>query len=408
MPARRMETFSFDGNSLEEIHGWMQQGRGLDGIQPAIEALSGLSRDLENSMDALRTALTAIGAWAGPAGDGAEGATRQGEEWVVVTMPQVTDSAQSADGVASGFVSTRSRMPSPAEAELTDGERSMVSWVPIAGPILDQQAADAKRDRVTTEARQRMLDWQDAAQGSVDAVQPLPTVPRPVVDVAAPQQTGPAGVQHLPTVPAQPAGPPAAGQPAAPPAPAPSQPIGPVPGARPVPPVPPAPAPSQPIGPTATPAPGRPPLAGLSLFPFPVGGGGGDTAGRRRAYGPGAFNADEIARSRGTGRGGVIGAPAGKGPMPDAGEAAGRGAAGRGAVPDADEHAARRGPAGTAGAPGAPGAAHRGAAGGPIMQPAVGATRGEGDGEHSDKYAVQSDEYFVGDPQRVAPPVIGG
>ena len=156
-----MRTFSFDGNTVEEIHEWMHSGRGLDGIQPAIEALGGLARDLESSMESLRVALTAIGAWAGPAAEGATSATHQGREWVVVSSPQVTDSAQSTDGVASGFVSTRSRMPSPAEAELSSGERSVLSAVPIVGPMLDQQLADQKRDRVTNEARQRMRDWQD-------------------------------------------------------------------------------------------------------------------------------------------------------------------------------------------------------------------------------------------------------
>ena len=42
------------------------------------------------------------------------------------------------------------------------------------------------------------------------------------------------------------------------------------------------------------------------------------------------------------------------------------------------------------------------------MQPAVGSARDEDDQEHTDKYAVESDEYFVGEPHRVAPPVIGG
>src|SRR5262249_24938046 len=142
MPEPAMETFSFDGNSLDEIYRWMHEGKGHDGIQPAIEALSGLAKDLDNSMESLRTAVMAIGAWAGPAGDGANEATRQGGEWVVVTTPQVTDSAQSAGGAASAFISTKTRMPSPAEAKLTDGERSMLSAVPILGPMLDRQKAD--------------------------------------------------------------------------------------------------------------------------------------------------------------------------------------------------------------------------------------------------------------------------
>ncbi|HEY0636318.1 MAG TPA: hypothetical protein VGD67_01610, partial [Pseudonocardiaceae bacterium] len=54
------------------------------------------------------------------------------------------------------------------------------------------------------------------------------------------------------------------------------------------------------------------------------------------------------------------------------------------------------------------GAAGRGAGQGSIMQPAVGGARDEDDQEHTDRYAVESDEYFVGDPHKVAPPVIGG
>ena len=59
MSGSRMRTFSFDGSTLEDIQAWMQEGRGLDGIVPAIEALSGLAGDLENSMESLREALTA-------------------------------------------------------------------------------------------------------------------------------------------------------------------------------------------------------------------------------------------------------------------------------------------------------------------------------------------------------------
>jgi len=401
-----MQMFSFDGNTLEEIHGWMQEGRGLDGIVPAIEALSGLAKDLDNSMESLRRALTEIGAWVGPAGDGADGATGRAGEWVVVTTPQVTDTAQSTDGVASGFMSTKARMPSPAEAELTDGERSVISAVPILGPMLDRQKADEKRDRVTNEARQRMLDWQDGAYESVNAVQPLPPVPQPAVDVAAPSrpqgsgtggpdQTGLAGVRAAPFVPGQAAGPPqgsGGAVPSGPPAAAGPQP--PPGSSRPVVPAPQAAitAPGAQVPSTA----GRAGGEGVPLLPFPAtGGGAGDTAGRRRAYGPGVFDAEEIARSRGgsgagggTGRGGVLGAAPG--------EPANRRSLAGGAAVEAEEHAGRRSTATTSGRAGS------------IMQPAVGNARDEEDTEHSDKYAVKSDEYFAGDPHRVAPPVIGG
>ncbi len=419
--AERMRSFSFEGNTLEQMHGWMQQGQGVDGIRPAIDALSGLSRDLENSMDSLRQALTAIGAWAGPAGDSADGATRQGEEWVVVSTPQVTDGAQSTDGVASGFVSTRSRMPSPSEAELTDGERSVASAVPIIGPILDRQRADEKRDKVTNEARQRMRDWQDGAQDSVNAVQPLPPVPQPAVDVApprpdrtgvvaGPERTDLAGVPSPAGAPPAPAGPPPPSGGSAPPIVGPGSgssqqpPIGGRPPVLPAPVPPPPPVPG-PVAPPVTQVPPvRPVVPGVPVLPLPLGGpGGNDTLGRRRAYGPGAFNADEIARSRGgggaagAGRGGVLGGV----PADDAHgrAAAARGTVGAAGLPvDGDEHARRGAAAGAGGRAGS----------GSIMQPAVGGTRGEDDQEHTDKYAVESDEYFVGEPHRVAPPVIGG
>jgi len=390
-----MRTFLFDGNALEEIYGWMQHGRGLDGIMPAIEALRGLARDLEQSMDSLERALTAIGAWVGPAGESADGATRQGREWIFVSTPEVAGGAESTDGVASGFVSTRSRMPSPAEAELTDGEHSVVSAVPIIGPILDRQRADEKLDTVTNEARQRMADWQDTAQESVAAVQPLPPVPQPVVDVAPPWfQGGPdhtalAGMQ--PGLPATAQSPPVMNGPGpsgptSPPAPAPG-------GGRPVLPAPQPSSHTPPIAP-APPAVGRQPAAGVPILPFPgLGLDRGDAAGRRRAYGPGVFDAEEIARSRGGGgpnAKGVLGGTAEDGPN--------RGAAAKGlATQPAEEPARGRG------------VPSRGTTGqGSIMQPAVGGVRREDDAEHSDKYAAKSDEYFAGDPHRVAPPVIGG
>lgn len=419
-----MQTFLFDGNSLEEIHQWMHEGQGVDGIQPAVEALSGLAKDLDNSMDSLREALTKIGAWVGPAGEGANEATRQGGEWVVTTTPQVTDSAQSTDAVASAFVSTKARMPSPAEAELTDSEKSIFSAVPILGPMLDRQKADEKQDQVTNEARQRMQDWQDSAQEWVNAVQPLPPVPQPVVDVAAPQQSpgsGVGGVSMTEVATAQvaslPPGMVAAGPvPSGSGGPAPSGLSGPPPAVasplppgtgRPALPVPQPPAVTPPGG--QVPPAGRVPGGGMPIFPLPVvGGAAGDTAGRRRAYGPGVFEAEEIARSRGGsggtiargGLGGGAGAVANRagvlGAAPD--EHANRGAAGSGPAAEADEHASRRGATAGSGRAGS----------GSIMQPAVGSARGEEDSEHSDKYAMRSDEYFAGDPHRVAPPVIGG
>ncbi|HEY0636773.1 MAG TPA: PPE domain-containing protein, partial [Pseudonocardiaceae bacterium] len=208
--AGEMRRHSFEGVSLETMYGWMQSGAGSAGIMPTVMALRGLSHDLDTSVDSLKRALTSIGVgWEGTAAQGAGGAMRQGETWAVDSQAPISTSTQGADDAASGFVSTRSRMPSPAEAELTDGERGLLSGVPLLGPLLDQQAADEKRDRVTAEARQRMRDWQDSAQDSVNAVQPLPAVPQPVLETApprpiagtpvtGPEQTGLAGLAPTP------------------------------------------------------------------------------------------------------------------------------------------------------------------------------------------------------------------
>jgi hypothetical protein len=150
--------------------------------------------------------------------------------------------------------------------------------------------------------------------------------------------------------------------------------------------------------------PGRPGAGGAGFLPMPVGGyGSGATAeGRRRAFGPGMYSPEEIARARGgagAGAARVGGVPA---DGPDGG--AGRPPAKAGAPGVAPA------PPSAAGAAGArPGAAAARPGGGSLLQPAFGAgTRGDEDREHTDKYADKSDEHFTEGIQKVAPPVIGG
>jgi hypothetical protein len=152
-------------------------------------------------------------------------------------------------------------------------------------------------------------------------------------------------------------------------------------------------------------------------MPVPIGGMGpaGTAPGRRRAFGPGMYSAEEIARARGSG--GLKGAAGLKG-VAEPGGAAGLKGAAAPARPPGQEAAGRTAAKGMAGAvaegeaAGARGSARSaaGRGGGGLMQPAVGAGGGHGedDGEHSDKYADKTDEHFTEGIQQVAPPVIGG
>jgi hypothetical protein len=414
---RPMQRFRFEGNPLEQIHGWMQEGAGIQGLVPALMALKRLGNALTESSRRLDDALAEIGVgWEGTAGEGAAGSTTVVQQSADETTPVVSGTAESTHDLGGEFVSTRSRMPTPAEAELSGAEHAAARAVPIVGPVLDQALSDRRRDEVTNEARQRMYEWQHSANDSVNRVQPLPPVPQPVVDVTPPKPItteivdGPSTTRSAavtPSVPGPvaPGGPPPTFGGPPPPVPGPGGPPAgpgvPPPGGGPT--LPPVGQPGPPpLGQPQVP-PGRPAGGGGGIFPLPVGGygPGGTAEGRRRAFGPGMYSAEEIARARGgTGAG-----AAPKGGVPaDGPDGAGRAAA-KGGVPAPGPAAA-----GAQGAQGARGGAAAGrGGGGSLLQPAVGGgARGEEDTEHTDKYADKSDEHFTEGIQKVAPPVIGG
>lgn len=404
MGHREMRRFRFDGTSLQQIHGWMHGGAGIRGIATAVENLQGMAEDLKESQASLRRALQEIGVgWEGTAATGADGSVNESETWTVEATPVVADSTASTRSVGYDFQATRSRMPTPQEAELTTLEHVVASSVPIVGPVVDRALADAKLDRVTNEARQRMEEWQTSANASVGSVQPLPPVPQPVVDAAptqaaATQTVSPPGggrpVAVTPTVPGPAVG---GGGPSGfggSPVPPPVQPPGGFPSSPPVSPSPIGQPPVQPI------APGRP-AGGPGVLPMPIGGIGptGTAEGRRRAFGPGMYSADEISRARGGAGAAAKGGAAADGPESGS-RPTGRTAGGALAPGGAARGAAAEGGVGR-------GSAGRGA--GSLMQPAIGAgASGEDDLEHSDKYADKTDEHFTDGIQRVAPPVIGG
>jgi PPE family len=430
MEHRQMERFRFDGTSIEEIHTWMHGGAGVKGIAHAVENLEGLAQDLQHSRESLRKALEEIGVgWEGTAGEGAGSSIDETATWTVAATPVVESSTDSTQSIGDDFAQTRTRMPTPQEAELTTVEHVVAQSVPLVGPLVDRALADAKRDQVTNEARQRMNEWQAIANDSVEGVAPLPPVPQPVVDVAPTQaaaagavsgtgSAGPAGSLPSTQVPVPPGGqPPAIG--GSPVVPGPGGPVSPgvppvSPGSPPVSPgvSPPGGSPG-PVGQPPVGQPARPP-SGPGFMPVPIGGIGpaGAAPGRRQAFGPGMYSAEEIARARGgAGLKGVAGAAADPGGAAGLKGAAsgGQEAAGRAAAKGTAGAVAEGGPAGARGsAAGATGpGASRGGAG--LLQPAIGAGgRGEDDGEHSDKYADKTDEHFTEGIQRVAPPVIGG
>lgn len=147
-------------------------------------------------------------------------------------------------------------------------------------------------------------------------------------------------------------------------------------------------------------------------MPVPIGGvvPAGTAPGRRRAFGPGMYSAEEIARARGgaglKGAAGLTGvSEPGGAAGPKSAASGGPEAAGRTAAKTTIGPVAEGGPAGARG----PAGAASGRGGGSLMQPAIGAGGyGEDDSEHSDKYADKTDEHFTEGIQRVAPPVIGG
>src|SRR5829696_3534368 len=139
MGHREMRQFRFDGTSLKQIHGWMLGGAGIRGIATAVENLQGMSEDLKESQASLQRALREIGVgWEGTAGAGADGAVDESGTWTVEATPVVADSTASTRSVGYDFQSTRSRMPTPQEAELTTLEHAVASSVPIVGPTLDR------------------------------------------------------------------------------------------------------------------------------------------------------------------------------------------------------------------------------------------------------------------------------
>lgn len=392
--------FDFSGVSLERIHAWMQVGDGGDSAREAAEAARGLTEDLHQSQERLGQVLAELDVeWEGTAGDWAAGSTHTMQTWAQDAGPLVTETGTASGEYAGGFTETKSRMPTPDEALLNDREQAIARAVPGIGAIVSKHLADQKRDQVTQEARQRMHEWQDRAADAVAKAQPLPSVPKPVVQIDAPpmpraaeiddpDRTGSAAV--TPSTPSAPAPPntPGPGTPAPTP---PSSPGGPPNVPAPVPPppggqLPPGTpgGPGAPGTPTPAPRPGTP-----VVVPPPAGGGtgrGSSSGGRPPGYGRGVFIRDEIANARGaqTGQPGQPGQP-GRGGAPGGTNTGGAPRAGTGA-------------ASAAGARG----------GGGILQPAAGrGTGGDEDKEHKSKYRNVTDEPFTEGIPKVAPPVIG-
>lgn len=379
----QLPNINYDGVPLHKIHTWLQLGDGGKSMEQAQQAITEIAEMLRTSQERIMRVMRELGAeWEGDAGDRAGDSTARMVAWQAEADPILAANAQAVDELLGSWLETRSSLPSPAEAELTDREHTLAAAIPGLGPIVSKQLAEERLAKVTREAQDGMHRWHQQATAAVASVAPLPEVPAPVIQIHDPAAGRPITVDDSghtdragvdPSVPVTPL--PPGTPPGAPATPAPTPPAIPV----------------NPPGSPGSPG-GQPPA--LPINPPPPGG-------HHPGPGPGT-----PARP---------GVPAVVPPGP-AGQGSGRGAQAGGAAPGRPGQPSR-GP--TSGTPNSPGAGGRPAATAPgagtggrggIMQPAVGAGAGakrDEDTEHKNKYADPDDDPFTDGIPKVAPPVIG-
>jgi hypothetical protein len=397
----------FEGFSLSDKHSWTRQGPGPAELEKTRSALAGLGGDLVAAEQALRDAVGKLGAeWEGGAAEQAGAQMVVAAAWAGDSGGMTSQAGSTVEQQASAVGDTRAKVPQPPDMSyglgdaLQDAGRTFfdAQTFGVFGVQTDaQRKVEAYRQADAT-ANSALYAYESSSRAHVDAMPPLPQPPP--IAVSAADGTAPPPV-HGGTARSPIAGgggstatqgtdfpDPRAGQ-------------GPRPGVQQPtgggststsdagpPPPPPAPAP-----------PGRddrgrdPRSHGADLIAGGLGLGAGVLAG-------GATLSDGM---RGGGRG-IAGGSLGELLGDDGGHAGGRATAGRGAGsglgPLNEEEAEARATRAAVGGKGS-GAPGPGLAGGAARG------RGEENGEHTDRYAVVSDVYYVDDTPRVAPPVIG-
>ncbi|SHG91572.1 hypothetical protein [Streptoalloteichus hindustanus] len=423
--------YRYEGFDLETKVRWVkQEGAGLSVLEDNTNAVRGLTEALYQSENNLRRVLGQIGvAWEGSGANAATAAMGQATKWAAEAGDMSQASGQRLDQQTTTASHTKNAMPEV----VAKPEYGFDDLLGDVAKVATNNAIDVQTNfdkqvaarRAADEAANRVLEGYESSSRSVlQSLQPLPEPPKITVEAASggtpppsssvdswqSRPTGrrntvvsPRGEENRPptTVTPPPSNrqdgslPPAITPPNNFPTPVPIEP-GPAP--KPTPPPPPGWQPSP--NPTPFPPPGvQPPFQwGQRPGEQPVqrggqrgGPGGGGLPGGGRAGGAGAGAGGGVRAGGFPGAGGP--GEGGRGPW-------GRGPLSGGVIGEA-------GPGARGGAAGAPGR------GGSIMQPAVGGAHGAGgggeeDGEHTDKYAEQTDEHFLGGLPMVAPPVIGG
>jgi hypothetical protein len=411
----------FEGHSLADKHGWTQQGPGAAELEKARAALAGFGGDLAVSEQMLRDAVRQLGGeWEGTAAERAGATMVAAAAWAGDSGGMTSQAGSTVEQQGTVVGDTRSKVPQPPDTSygfgdaMKDGAKTLFNaqTLGVFGVQTDaQQKIEAYR-KADSAANTALYAYESTSRAHADAMPPLEQPPPITVDTAAPA--------------APPPPPPAHGGADQPPPrsggggstgaqgtdlPGGHTPSSPHTGGTPT---------STGGGSTSTSDTGQQPPSIVRAL------GGGDDHARQ----DGSHGADLVAGGlglgagviaggftlgdgmRGAGRGiggGSLGDLLGEG---EAGSGSGsgggkNGTAGRGAASglgplnteEAEARAVARGATGTGRAGGA-GAMGPAVAGG-------GRGRGEDDGEHTDRYAVDSDDVYVDDMPRVAPPVIG-
>ncbi|MCP2259695.1 hypothetical protein LX15_003401 [Streptoalloteichus tenebrarius] len=440
--------YRYEGFDLETKVRWVkQEGAGLSVLQDNADAVRGLTEALYQSENNLRRVLGQINvAWEGSAADAATTAMTRAAKWATesgdtgaISVYQVNNQMQAASFA-------RHDMPEVvAKPEYGMGDLAgdtLQAGAKVFGANIDVQTNFDKQVAARREADKKansvLREYESSSRAVLAGIEPILEPPKITVETAdsstppppssvdswqsdrttgrnttvSPQGdvvTPPNRVSPPPVAPPDGNRPPAITPPTNFPPPVR---VDPLPEPRPLPtPTPPPPGGGPSPTPVPVPPPGfRPPGGGWRPGEAPGRQGGGPG---RVPVGPGVPGGD---RAGGGGRsGGVGGGP--RGGMPGGGVlgAGGAGEAHRGSPfgrgPLSGGVIGEAGPGARGGVAG--GAAGGAGRGGSIMQPAVGGAhgagaRGEEDGEHTDKYAEQTDEHFLDNIPLVAPPVIGG
>lgn len=185
--------YRWEGFPLAQKFGWMQTGQGAGTVQPAVDALRGLSARYTESHRAVHAQLARLGvSWRGASADAAAAATTRLADWVFGAGQTVTGGGGSMESYGASFTALKPNIPPPPDvgAQSSAGhalDAATGGYGALVGLQSDHSRRLAAAAALDAQANAALTEHQQATRA---ALQSFPPAAEPPVLAAG---TGPAG-----------------------------------------------------------------------------------------------------------------------------------------------------------------------------------------------------------------------